>query len=57
MILMIYDENQKPDTFTYSDSVDDASCLQPSTYVGFVIFHMIIVEKGDYGTCYDCCGD
>ena len=54
---MIYDENQKPDTFTYSDSVDDASCLQPSTYVGFVIFHMIIVEKGDYGTCYDCCGD
>lgn len=45
---MIYDENQKPDTFTYSDSVDDTSCLQPSTYVGFVIFHMTVVEEGDH---------
>lgn len=32
IILMVYNENQRPDEFTYSDTADADSCLQPSTY-------------------------
>ena len=33
VLLMVYNEKQRPDEFTYSDSLDDAVCLQPSTFV------------------------
>lgn len=33
LLLMIYDSNQRPDEFSYSDSVSDDTCIQPSAYV------------------------
>lgn len=30
---MIYDSNQRPDVFSYSDRIDDDLCLQPSSFV------------------------
>lgn len=32
LLLMIYDSNQRPDEFAYSDSVSDGLCIQPSAY-------------------------
>mgnify|MGYP007000658631 FL=1 len=36
---MIYDSNQHPDEFAYSDSVSDDLCIQPSAYVS--PFHVL----------------
>ena len=34
VIFAVYDENQRPDEFSFSDSIEgDALCLQPSVYV------------------------
>lgn len=41
MVLAIYDENQRPDDFSFSDSIDgDEMCLQPSIFVGLLCYNI-----------------
>lgn len=60
VLLMVYNEKQRPDEFTYSDSLDDHICLQPSTFRMEITkperIHIIIEEENQYSVlllnCY-----